>query len=153
FNPVTALKISREMEQYNPMLMEEPCPPDYVDTPEVWAMLVADKDKAVNDATGIKAQSSALEANRMRQTAVDSFKDYMKAADAPKEIEKSKKALEDSFAKSYKESDYTPENWQVLLNIKAEALNAMDKAVKKSELTQIAADAEKAFKAVEKAEK
>jgi hypothetical protein len=122
-------------------------------TPEVWAMLVADKDKAVNDATGIKAQSSALEANRMRQTAVDSFKDYMKAADAPKEIEKSKKALEDSFAKSYKESDYTPENWQVLLTIKAEALNAMDKAVKKSELTQIAADAEKAFKAVEKAEK
>lgn len=32
FNPVTALKISREMEQYNPMLMEEPCPPDYVDS-------------------------------------------------------------------------------------------------------------------------
>lgn len=122
-------------------------------TPEVWALLVADKDKAVNDATGIKAQSSALEANRMRQTAVDSFKDYMKAADAPKEIEKSKKALEDSFAKSYKESDYTPENWQVLLNKKAKALNDMDKAVKKSELTQIAADAEKAFKAVEKAEK
>lgn len=32
FNPVTALKISRELEQYNPMLMEEPCPPDCVDS-------------------------------------------------------------------------------------------------------------------------
>lgn len=32
FNPTTALKISREMEQYNPMLMEEPCPPDYMDS-------------------------------------------------------------------------------------------------------------------------
>lgn len=32
FNPTTALKISREMEQYNTMLMEEPCPPDYMDS-------------------------------------------------------------------------------------------------------------------------
>ena len=32
FNPATALKISREMEQYNPMLMEEPCPPDYMES-------------------------------------------------------------------------------------------------------------------------
>ena len=32
FNPTTALKISRELEQYNPMLLEEPCPPDYMDS-------------------------------------------------------------------------------------------------------------------------
>jgi len=31
FNPYTAIEISRQLEQFNPMLMEEPCPPDNID--------------------------------------------------------------------------------------------------------------------------
>ena len=32
FNPTTALNISRELEQYHPMFMEEPCVPDNLDS-------------------------------------------------------------------------------------------------------------------------
>jgi len=31
FNPYTAIEISRQLEQFKPMLMEEPCPPDNID--------------------------------------------------------------------------------------------------------------------------
>ncbi len=32
FNPTTAIEISRELEQFKPMFMEEPCPPDNIDS-------------------------------------------------------------------------------------------------------------------------
>lgn len=122
-------------------------------TPEVWTLLVADKDFALNETTGIKGQSSKVEANRIRKEATDSFKDYMTIAAKPGLVKTEKDNFEKNFNKNYKESDYTAENWQKMLDIRDKAYTDMDNAVKNSELAQITQDAEKELKAVPKVEK